>query len=193
MRVTGNILALDIATLTGVAWGVPGEKPQSECYRLKEPDQHHDIAFSNMIALVDSKIRELKPELVFKESALSLEAFKMMNSSQANVELQYKLHGIVEGVCVRHGVLWDQEKENTIRKHFIGTGGGTRGAVDRVEARNQTKAAIVNRCHLLKYLPADCNDDNRADALAAWDYAAANFGGRVTEFALFGQKARAPA
>lgn len=55
----------------------------------------------------------------------------------------------------------------TIRAAFIGkTNAGDRKA---------TKRAVIDRCKEWGYLPAGCNDDNRADACAIWHVAQVKF------------------
>lgn len=179
-RVTGIIYALDLGVATGFAKGRPGDAPISGTVRLKAKGESIDVAFANLIAFLAEEFTREKPELLIKEKMLALQAFASIGNAEATVRAHAGYHAIVEGLCVRFGVPWDDVAESTARKHFIGVG--------RTGDRDETKAAVVARCHLLKLMPADCHDDNRADALAAHDWACANFGGRaasIDNFQLF--------
>jgi Holliday junction resolvasome RuvABC endonuclease subunit len=184
MQITGPILALDLATRTGFAWGVPGRTPESGSVILKKPGDGQDIAFGNMIAWMNERLSSLQPQLVFKESMWSLQASTVRGNSEAAVRLAAGLHAIVEGMCIRYGVAWDERGASTIRKHFIGRGNAGK--------RDDTKAAVIDRCRLLKLMSPNDEDDNRADALAAHDYACAIFGRRsvsTRELHFFGETA----
>lgn len=180
--VTGSIFTLDLGVASGFAKGKPGDAPLSGTVRLKKPGEHIDVAFANLIAFLCEQFDTDRPALLVKEKMLALEAFRSIGNAEKTVRAHGAYHGIVEGLCVRYGVTWSDVTDSTARKHFIGRG--------RTGSREETKRAVVARCHALNLMPRDCADDNRADALAIWDWAAANFGQRsasITNFQLFGQ------
>jgi hypothetical protein len=159
------IFAMDLGIKTGVAVGLPGAVPRSFTWVLKQPHEEREIAFANLIAWLDTQFRESRPRFVIKEQPFALGAFTKRGNSGATVRLTYGLHAVVEGVCRRFAIPCFERHDQTIRKHFIGRArGGDRKLI---------KAAVLRQCRLLDYLDADCNDDNRADALAAWDFASA--------------------
>lgn len=160
------IIALDLGIRTGVAIGAPGEPPRVTAVTFKRPSQERDVAFGNLVAWLDQAAREHRPALVFKEAMLPLQAFAKLGNAEATVRLQAGLHAIVEAVCCRHNVAWDERADSTIRKHFLGRG--------RLGDRRSTKDAVIARCHALGLLPRTCRDDNCADAVAAHDWAAAH-------------------
>jgi hypothetical protein len=164
-----RILALDLGVRTGFAYGAAGSRTlASGAVALKKPDEHRSVAFSNLIAWCDERFRADRPDLVVKEAPLPLQAFKSLGNAAFTVRVTHGLHAIIEGVCVRFGVECEEIADATVRKHFIGRANcGNRAA---------TKAAVVQRCQLLGYMPKDCADDNRADACATFDWAAATFG-----------------
>jgi len=182
------IFALDLATKSGFAYGLPGAVPRSGSVILKKPNEGRAVAFANLIAFLAAEWTIARPALVVKEAALALEAFKTLGMSEANVRLQYGLHSIVEGMAVRFKVpiglnpaTGNDPTDSVVRKHFIGTG--------RVGTRDETKAAVVTRCQLLGLMPRDSHDDNRGDAIATWDWACAHLARRpATAFAFFGQQ-----
>lgn len=162
----GTIYALDLAIATGFAVGHPNTIPRSGTVVLKKPSEDRAVALANLLSFLSREWKEDRPGLVAVEAPMHLGAWAKIGNSEANVRMQYGLHGIVEAMCVRFGIPRVEEYAQTIRKHFMGTPG--RGE------RKATKAAVVNRCHLLGYFPRSCKDDNRADACAVFDWAAAS-------------------
>ena len=169
-----QLVALDLGTRMGFACGKAGHGaiPRSGAMILKEPQEPTARAYSNLQRWLCGIIETVpKPErrsmLVVKESPLALAAFKQLGNAAATVEFTYKLHGSVEAVCDSYRILCRDVADATIRKHFIGKSNAGK--------RTATKAAVIHRAKLLKLIPADCTDDNRADAVALFDYAAHTF------------------
>jgi hypothetical protein len=141
-----------------------GEPPRSYVKVLKAKDAPREVAYATLLGFLDETFRADLPDLLVKEKPLSLGAFASVNSSGANVRLTYGLHACVEAMCSRYRIRWHEESTDTVRKHFTGK--------SRYPSRDEAKAAVVARCHLLGYLPRDCHDDDRADACAIFDWAA---------------------
>jgi hypothetical protein len=177
--IDGPIFALDLAIRTGFAVGLVGERPHSISVALKRPDEPRAVALGNLVAWLDSAWRKEKPALVVKEAPLSLQAYRNLGNSEDRVKMDYALHGIVEAMCNRFGITCEQWHVASVRKHFIGR--------SMLGDRAATKAAVVQRARVLGYIPRDCTDDNRADALALWDFAAARHGRRDPKLVLFGE------
>lgn len=161
----GAIFALDLASRTGWAKGPVGTAPQSGTTILKQGDEPAAVAFGNLIAWLDEEWKRERPALVVSEAPFSLQAFGKHKNAEATVKMTYGLHSILAGMCHRFSLRLEQVHAATVRKHFIGKG--------NAGSREETKAVVVHRCHVLSYMPKDCLDDNRADALATWDWAAA--------------------
>jgi len=179
-RVTGLIFCLDLGITSGFAKGCPGDAPVSGTVRLKKPSESIDIAFANLISFLCEQFERERPALVIKEKMLALQAFASIGNGEATVRAHAGYHAICEGVCVRYGIAWDDIADSTVRKHFVGVG--------RTGDREETKRAVVARCHQLGLMPKDCHDDNRGDAIALWDWACANFGSKaasISNFQLF--------
>ncbi len=196
----GLVFAFDLGIRSGFAFGRPGEIPRSGVIALKKPAEHRAVAFSNFIAFVDEKFRELSPALVVKEEWWGMGA-AVDNSSGPVVYVHVGLHAIVEGMCGRYGVPWREAGARTIRKHFLGRAdvgpprvrGTKRTSREKAEARNATKEAVKARCRLLKILPPEFdNEDNVADALATHDWGCATYGKQsvsTSELHFFGEEA----
>ena len=175
------ILALDIATRAGFAIGRPGAIPRSGTLVLKRPGEPREVAYSNFLFWLWDRLSTERPALIVKEAPFHLGAFAKKSNSEANVVLSYGLHAIVEGIAHRHSIRCENVPANTVRKHFIGRAD--------LGKRVKTKQGVISRCHLLGLMPEDCKDDNRADALAVFDYAAATFGRVIPgELMMFGEE-----
>lgn len=181
-QVTGSIFCLDLGVASGFAKGRPGDAPVSGTVRLKQKGESIDVAFANLVAFLCQEFERDRPALVIKEQMLALQAFMAMGNAESTVRAHAGYHAIVEALCVRFGIPWDDVADSTARKHFIGRA--------HMGSRDETKAAVVERCKLLGLMPKDCDDDNRADALCVHDWACANFGSRagsIDNFQLYGQ------
>jgi hypothetical protein len=177
------IFSLDLGTKVGFAFGPAEAVPQSGTVILKRPNEHRSIALSNLMAWLHEEWSRSRPDLVVKEAPMPLQAFRDRGNSEAGVLMAYGLHGIVEAMSRRFGIRLEQAHPSTIRKHFIGRG--------RLGARSETKGAVIQRCHVLGLMPRDCRDEDRADAIASWDWASATFGQRsASKLYLFGEKVR---
>lgn len=180
----GDILSLDLGSRTGVAIGPPGA-PTSSTVVLKTSGESQAVAFERLLEWLDTHLRPKGVVLVFKEQMLPLAGYKNLASAEAGVRLHAGLHAIVEGMCVRYRVPWEERADSTIRKHFVGRG--------REGTRAETKAAVIARCHQLGLMPKDCFDDNRADSLAGHDFASATFFRKTPKaLVLFGQQGATP-
>jgi len=160
-----RIWALDVGTRLGWAIGEPGHLFESGAWVLKSRADHTSVAGSNLIYLLNQGWSIERPASLVKEAPLALQAFKNLGNAAHTVAVTLGLHAIIEAMCGRFSVPFANVHNARIRKHFIGT--ASRGD------RAATKAAVVNRCRLLKYVPADCKDEDRCDAIATWDYACA--------------------
>ncbi|WP_018407909.1 hypothetical protein [Methylocystis rosea] len=157
------ILALDIATYCGFALGRAGEIPASGSVRLKRPGEPADVAAFNMRCFLRDRLMLERPDLICIEHYLNPVAQKSADA----VILQLMCFGVAVAEAMARDIRHEKPAASTVRKHFI-------GAANKGE-RKATKAAVLNRARALGYIPRDCIDDNRADACAIWDYAAATY------------------
>jgi hypothetical protein len=179
MMASGMIFALDLGARTGYAVGAAGAGiPRSGTVILKKPNEPRAVALGNMIAWLNERWSRERPALVIKEAPFSLQAFRDHANAEATVLMTYGLHGIVEAMACRFGLECRDAHAATIRKHFLGRA--------RMGSRAEMKAAVIQRCHVLGYFPKECRDDNRADACALFDYAAATVPSKLY---LFGEQA----
>lgn len=163
------ILGLDLATRTGFACGKAGERPDVGVVELKARGEGPEVAYGNLIAWLNTTLART-PDLVVKEAPPALQGFARLGNAAATVRMTYGMHGIVEGMCARFGIRCEEVAASKVRKHFLGAA--------NMGDRATTKRAVIERCHLLGLLPRDCHEDNKADAIAVFDWASATFARR---------------
>lgn len=181
------IHGLDPATRTGWALGL-AENPQSGAIKLKQPKQDVSDACSNMAAYLRGTWRVERPALVVCEEPISPYAWFDLCKRQGkpqngeSLSMQHQLAGVVRAMCGLYEIQCEMVSRQDVLKFFTGkrSWGG----------REQGKKAVIDRCHALGLLPKECRDDDRADAIANHQYAAAVWGRSTPrELTLFGQTA----
>lgn len=155
-----NILALDLATVTGWARGPVGGSPASGAIRFGKREASENAVFGHALewlaALLDPQPR---PDVLVIEAMLPPGA-KVGGTNTHVRDRLAGLHGVVRAVAHCRGVYNIQAHPvAAIRGHFIGVRGLKRA---------KAKPAIVARCRELGW---PCDDDNAGDALAAWSFA----------------------
>lgn len=153
-----SILALDVATTTGWAFGRSGELPQHGTYTLPPgPAPRQVAAFSGwLMALID---RHEPRELVFEAPILP---------RKANIVTLRKLYGlalIVEMVCDKKQLPCSEVLPQEWRDPFLGQMRPITSGLTTEQRRKALKDAVMRVCRLYKWQP---KDDNDADALGIW-------------------------
>ncbi len=171
----GTILALDVASKTGVAFGRPGEVPRLQTIDFRGKDELPDV-YGRAIEWMATRLRDVPPDMVVIERTVPPSgAFGATN--HATTMLTIGLFGIFAGIVRCKGIRLELASINTWKKHFLGT-----AKLKRTEA----KKAAIDRCHLLGW---SVDDDNQADAAGIWDWAGQTFMGKTPEaLHLFGEK-----
>lgn len=157
-----DILALDIATVTGFARGHLGEIPSSGSIRFDggaarpTDNQVFGAALYWIIALLE---QGPLPNVVIMEALLPPTAMKGETTTAVRDRLG-GLHGIMRGVAHRYGIgEISTVSVGAVRSHFIG---------DRSLRRAAAKREVLYKCRALGW-PA--RDHNAADACAIWSFA----------------------
>ena len=160
-----KIVALDIATRTGVAVGIPGSAPLCSSEDLGK-GLTEDERFSKVLALTDRLIRTHKPDLMAVEAAIG--------GPKANQYL-IGLVACVRGCAANRRVPVKSYHLGSIRKHFLGKDLVVRDfpGMDRRAAKAAIKETVLKRCRLLGW---DVPDHDAADAAALFDFACAMAG-----------------
>ena len=161
------IVALDLATQTGVAVGDPGRPPRAFSVDLGK-SKSEDFRFSKALTLTHQLIQEHKPDLIVIEAPVG---------GPKTSHFLVGLVACVRGCCFNRGVALESHSIAAIRKHFLGghvTSAHYKHLPERARkgaARKDGKDAVMNRCRALGWQVAD---DNAADAMALWDFAASH-------------------
>jgi Holliday junction resolvasome RuvABC endonuclease subunit len=142
------IIALDIATTTGVAVGEPGCKPRAWSFKIEGKTQAD--RFADLSRLIGGLFKTYSVDQVGFEAP-----FVGRNPPVAKALFGYR------AIVMMHASLKllpsSEVDVATIRKHFLGSA-GFRGP--------EAKTLTMQRCAELGWNAAD---DNAADALALWD------------------------
>lgn len=157
-----KILALDIATTTGICVGNSGADPKAWSVSLGQPPEGRRL--SNALVMTNGLIRTHDPDLIVIEAAIGGK-----NASPYLI----KLVGCVEGCAYNRGVKLVTVYPATVRKHFVGKSKTSRDfpGLKPAKAKLAIKSEIAARCALLGW---DVGDDlDAADAAATWDWACA--------------------
>ena len=154
-----KILALDIATQTGVAVGKPGEKPL--CWSENMGKGEDEKRLAKILHVTNSLILTHKPDFVAMEAPVG--------GAKANFVL-IGYWQVVRAVVAHHKVPGKTFAISEIRKHFLGKNLTTRDfpTLKHSAAKKAIKEHVVARCQLLKW---DVPNDDAADAAALWDLA----------------------
>ena len=154
-RFDGNVLALDLATVTGWAWGKPGSVPKFGHERFAKKDEDRPVAYRRFRLWLDLFCSAHPPALIVYESP----AVPAFLGGKTNINTTKLLFGLCE-----HLEEWAHEKfplreamVSQVRAHFIGR--NLKSAI----AKELTQA----RCRELGW-PVENAD--QADAVALWDY-----------------------
>jgi hypothetical protein len=157
----GTILALDIATNTGAAYGDPLKGlPVLSSLRFGEKGASLEASFAAALSEFECMILGYEPDMIAFEAPLSPSFVR----GKTNITTTRKLMGLVAvlgAVCHKCGYYNVREADVAdIRQHFIGV---------RNMRSEQAKAATMAKCVELGAAPAN---DNEGDAFALWAYAA---------------------
>lgn len=155
------ILAFDLATNTGVAYGRPGERPTMESINLGVSQGQR---FAQAVLMTRRLCRSVKPDFIVVEAPMAAGG----GGVAARAELAMGIRGCVIGMAFLESISVSQYAASTVRKHFIGHG--------RM-ARKEAKRATLMRCKQLGWNPLN---DDEADAAALWDLACAKRGQKAT-------------
>lgn len=146
-----TLAAFDVASATGVAFGGQGSSCPSFITWKLPPLSDLDRAMVSLFDSVSQLLGLIKAKHVYIEAPLYITG----RSQQTALDL-ISLAAVARCAAHRHGARVRLVHVQTVRKHFVGAG--------RPE---NPKQAVMQRCRLLGWTPAD---DNQGDAGALWAY-----------------------
>lgn len=149
-----NVLALDLASVSGWAVGEPGGTPLHGSIKFGGTSSH-EATFAKAFRWMNTMLVEHAPTLVVWEAPLPT-SFKTSNVNTTT--LLYGLPAVIGAATYLRGG-YDCRKADTaaVRHHFIGCN----------PKRAKAKPMVVRQCFAMGWEVAD---DNEADALATWHY-----------------------
>lgn len=172
-----KLLALDIATQTGICVGTPGADPKSWSVNLadgiaskvpgetpeKRKARFDGGRFSNALHMTHGLIEKHSPDLIV------VEAF--IGGQNASAYL-IGLVACVRGCASNRGVNVEMVFPATVRKHFIGKAMTSRDfpGLKQAKAKLAIKQVVMDRCKLLGW---EVPDLDASDAAATWDWGCA--------------------
>lgn len=148
------ILALDIASTSGWAFGSAGDAPRFGTYRA--PSSGDDLGRFGYAYLqwLTGKLRELQPkEIVFEANILPRET---------NITTLKKLYGlafVTEIAALSEGIPCSEITAGEWRRAFLGQ------HYPRKATRDELKRAVVTACRQMGWEPNSTDD---ADAIGIW-------------------------
>lgn len=157
-----KILALDIATNTGIAVGSSGRDPQ--CWSVDlGVGFSEDFRFSEVLKLTHGLIETHEPDLII------VEAFIGGKSASAYL---IGLVACVRGCAFNRAVKCEMVFPATVRKHFLGKAYTSRDfpGLKPAKAKIAIKKLVKERAELMGWVIPDLD---AADAAACWDWACA--------------------
>lgn len=157
---SGDVLALDLATRFGWAEGPVGGTPRYGSERFAPSGSDRGAVIAGSIRFFQRRFMAFRPMKVVFEAPLAPSQVRgRTNVNTARTLLA--LPAVVEGLCNLNGIYRVEEaKVSDIRRWFIGS--NPRGDLG--------KKMVIERLRLMGHDP---EDDNAADALALWFYTCA--------------------
>ena len=151
----GTVLALDLATTTGFAWGKPRSAPQFGHTRLALDGWSRAKTYRSFRSWLDDSVHFKKIDLIVYESPAvpSIMAGKTnINTIKLLIGLAEHLEEWADGLCELR-----EASVSQVRTHFIGR--NMKAAV--------AKPMVFDKCHELGWM---CETKDESDACALWDY-----------------------
>ena len=151
------IMALDLASTSGWAVGLPGQTPLSGSVRFASPGASHEAIFAKAAQWMNGALVAHAPGMIVWEAPLPA-SFRRGTSNTNTTTLLFGLPAIVGAVAYLKGI-YDLRKASTrdVRQHFIGQ--NPKGALG--------KKLVMRQCRAMGWNPID---DNESDALATWHF-----------------------
>jgi hypothetical protein len=167
-----TVLALDLATTTGWAWGEVGGTARFGAIRLGPPGADRGTRGSAMLVWLSDFFKIERPDLVVVEAPLAPAVMRRIGATNDTALMLLGLPMVVETVCHLRGVKPPKlVKVQDVREAFL----GKRTFRDehnpltgkRVKSRAIAKSATMEMCRRLGY---GVSSDDEADAIALWHY-----------------------
>ena len=173
-----RVLALDIATTTGAAFGRPGDAPKTWSKKFVQHTKGARLAHA--LKWTTQVLERAQPDFVAIEAPIK--------GPQRN-EVLIGLAAVCQAAVIAADIPCQVFTVQDVRKHFLGKHLTTKDfpGLKSDKAKRAIKDAVIARCRSLGWGVAD---DNCADAAALWDLACSTFSRShaVNTTPLFGER-----
>jgi len=153
-----NILALDLATVTGWAWGKPGETPKFGQQRFGKPLATRPQIYKQYRLWLGLFCSAHKIDWIVYESP-QLPFTMTSRTNIGTIRLLIGLCELLEEWAPEHDIELREASVSQVRCHFIGAN----------LKRDLAKRLTIERCKAMGW---DVQNDDQGDALALWHYQA---------------------
>lgn len=157
-----NLLALDIATTTGWAFGPisEGSCPSASGHeRLAKAGASNERCWRSTFMWINAMLREHDPDMVVIEAKIKTPNMKGKSSPKVDERLGGMQSVIRAVVFMRQRVTADQIPPATVRKQFLGLGN---------LPKDTAKKLVHSRCRELGWIDAGNLSLDETDAMALW-------------------------
>lgn len=151
-----TILALDLSTKSGWAFGGPDDKPKHGVWELGH-DGNHGRYFSCLAGMLEDAIAVHAPDLVVFEAPLPHASEKFRTSSVASVRVLIGLCAVTEMICFEKAVRCEEAGVREARQLVMGS----------QPTKGSPKEGVMQFCKMMGWNPAT---DDAGDALILWQY-----------------------
>lgn len=154
------ILALDLASTTGVAEGRPGERPRAWTWRLGSAGSSQAHRLAELLKLTSQHLMVSRPDQIWIEAPMAPAVMVDIGGSAQTAAFLFGCPAVVKAVAYLRGIYRVTEANvQDVRHHFINR---------RTLPKGEGKRVVIDRCRVLGW---EVENDNEADAAALWSYA----------------------
>lgn len=165
------ILALDVASTTGVCEGRAGETPRFYTERFGKDGDEHEDAYGRALVWIATRLALGDVDVVYIEAPLGGAA-----QGHTTADATFRLVGlwaVLAAACKARRVRYSKISVQTARVAFLGRGCGHL-------KRDEGKRRAFDMCKLLQWSP---NNRDEGDAGAVWYLAATREAPRIAQLA----------
>ena len=165
------IMALDLATKAGFAYGPPHEPPVSGSHRLKDGEDPPARAYKRLAQWMRDQFCLEIPEAVFVEKPIAFLSGGGSNSS--TIVMLNALVAVAHGICGCYGVRCVEVPVASVRKRLLG----------RARVEGDPKRLTLENLKMRGLLKPDCFDLDESDAVAIHAFASSEYFKKQMELA----------
>lgn len=153
-----NVAALDLGSVTGLAFGQAGGTPTARSIELVGDRISRGVELRDILR---EFFEDARPDILYVEAPPNLAGMIQKGTNIASLQALYG-YEMVAGLVARDFAVRAKPVDVQVaRRHFLGLGKIPKG---------KGKELVMQRCRMLRW---GFENNNEADALCLWDYACA--------------------